>query len=375
MTRGFLFLFALFIVGMPAIPPAAGDQAQSAGIAVTADIDACLYSRDFAGVYALAAAELDSLDVPRERKLALLRATATAHLMEYLASRQDDSREKAIASMKAMLALDASADFTPGHRYPAPVHTLFREVRHAWFSTREAPADPTRVAVAPFYLIDLGGSDRLNWPAFVNALPFLLTDALQAVPHLTLLSREHMETIRAELALATQDDLVSDANRIRFKELLSASSFIYGELQVLPGDEVYLDIRWVQTETGTTLLSRQGKKRIRRGGDLLDLEEEVFVQDFIPTMLNALAIEQADADSKLVREHFKQKMSVAGKGDTYLHYVTSVASATLAEQDGAIETALAHWRAAAETMPSYAAPRERVEALELLSAKVREADQ
>ncbi len=351
--------------------------ASGASSAPGADPLALLYDRDFAGLHALAAAELDSSGIGLERKLDLLRAEAAAHLATYFESRQSADREKAVAAMKAMLALDGQADFVPGYRFPEPVHALFREVRHEYVTTYEAVADPSRVAVAPFYLIDMGGSEKVNWAGFAEALPFIITDALQDVPGLILLSREHMRTIRAELSLASQSDLVSKENRLRLGELLSASSFVYGELQVLPGDEVYFEMRWVQTETGVTLLARQARKRIRDGGDLLELEESVLIDEFIPAMLAALdkeaGVSGMASSAGRVRDHFQRKMAIAGRGDTYLHYVATIASAMAAEEEGAYESALEQWRSAAELMPAYEAPRERVEALRLLSARVKDA--
>ena len=254
----------------------------------TGEIHRLLTEHRFPEIYRLAAAELDSLGIGVARKLELLRATAAAHLIESLAGGEPGGREKAVAAMKAMLALDGQADFVPGWRYPPPVHTLFQEVRQSWRAGRDLPADPRRIAVAPFYVIDMGGGEKINWEGFAQALPFILTADLQAVPGLTLLSREQMDAIRAELSLASQSELVSQANRIRLHELLSAASFVYGELQVLPGDEVLFELRWVQTETGTTLLARHGQARIRSGGDLLDLEESVVIDDFIPAMVAVL---------------------------------------------------------------------------------------
>jgi hypothetical protein len=331
-----------------------------------------LYARDFARVHALAAAELDSAEISAGRKLTLLQAEATAYLIEYLEKGDNTARGKAAAAMKAMLALDARADFVPGFRFPEPVHELFRDVRQEWFHTHEAVADPTRVAVAPFYLIDLGGSQEFNWQGFAQALPFLITDALQAVSGLTLLSREHMQAIKAELNLASQQDLVSKENRLRLGQLLSASSFVYGELQVLPGDEVHFEIRWVQTETGATLLAGAGHRRVRSGRQLLELQQQVLFEEFVPQMVAALSDDLDASGAGRARDLFKQKMSIAGKGDSYLHYVAAVASATVAEQAGRHESALEHWRSAARVMPTYSAPKERVAALELLSSRVRD---
>jgi len=314
---------------------------------------------------ALAGEELDSPDVPAARKLDLLRALATLHLAE--AGAQDDAthRESAQAAMVAMLKLDPAADFVPGHRFPPPVHALFRQVSQDLQAGAELVADPRRVAVAPFYLVDMGASPKFNWVDYCTALPYMITGDLEGIPGLVVLSREHMDAIRGELALSSQADLVSAENRIRLKRLLSASSFVYGEVQALPGDEIWLEVRWVQTESGAVLAARHDKRRIRKGADLLALQQDVILGDFIPAMLAGLGYEKSGDEAAAVRSGVQRKMAQVSKGDTYLHYVAAVARATVAEQAGNLGEALEQWQKAGAQLPSHATPVERIRALKL----------
>ncbi len=315
---------------------------------------------EYSQIFELAASTLPSADVPVDRKLEILRATATAHLL----NAPPDSAQ-ARGAMEAMLALDPAADFTPGYRYPAAVHALFREVRSTWDGAASDAVSAQRIAIAPFYLIDLGASARFDWQAFADALPFILTSDLEPVGALKLLSREHLDAIASEISLATEDELVSPENRIRLGQLLSAGAFLYGEVHALPGDEVGLELRWVQTETGVTLLARQGAKRIRRGGDLLELEREVVLESFLPAMLTALGGAQLTSDAKPARESFKRKVALAGRGDLYLEYVAAVARATQAEEAGRLEEALQCWQEASALVPDMPAAHEKARALAL----------
>jgi hypothetical protein len=313
----------------------------------------------------LAGEELDSPDVPTARKLDLLRALATVHLAEAAARGDVTHRESARAAMVAMLKLDPQADFVPGHRYPPPVHALFRQVSTELHAGSELVADPRRVAVAPFFLIDMGASTKFNWSDYCAALPYMITGDLEAIPGLIVLSREHMDAIRGELALSSQADLVSAENRIRLQRLLSASSFVYGEVQTLPGDEIWLEVRWVQTESGAVLVARHDKRRIRTGADLLALEHGVILDSFIPAMLEGLGYKKPGDEAAGIRDDVQRKMAQAAKGDTYLHYVAAVARATVAEQAGNLGEAIVQWQKAGAQLPNNATPGERIRALKL----------
>jgi hypothetical protein len=353
-------------VGLPGTA-AGSPPAQTAPTAQTVPDD--LFELMIAGrmdrLLALAGEELDSPDVPVARKLDLLRALATVHLAEAAAGGDATHRESARAAMVAMLKLDPQADFVPGHRYPPPVHALFRQVSNEMHAGAEVVADPRRVAVAPFYLIDMGAGAKFNWSDYCAALPYMITGDLEDIPGLIVLSREHMDAIRGELALSSQADLVSAENRIRLKRLLSASSFVYGEVQALPGDEIWLEVRWVQTESGSVLVARHDKRRIRKGADLLALEQDVILGSFIPAMLEGLGYRKPGDEAASIRDDVQRKMAQAAKGDTYLHYVAAVARATVAEQAGNLGEALAQWHRAETQLPDNAAPGERIRALKL----------
>ncbi|MCK4414895.1 MAG: hypothetical protein KAY32_15280 [Candidatus Eisenbacteria sp.] len=369
-----LLVLVLLAAGVSLLPVRAAADGRGDPLDPKTAIHELLYAERFDAILAAASA-LDSVDLPLERQVEILRGAAAVHLLRSLRKPNPADEEAARAAMRTMLALDPRADFVPGYRYPVKVHELFGEVHRAWMETRAHPADPTRIAVAPFYLIDLGAGERFDWQAFADALTFIVTTDLEVVPGLVLLSREHMDAIRSELSLASESDLVSAKNRIRLQELLSASSFIYGEVQALPGDEIWLELRWVATETGATLLARHGARRVRHGRDLLDLEREVVVDDFIPAMISALGLAAGEPGAARAREHFARKLSLAAGGDTYLRYLASVSAAAEAETDGNIELAIDYWRAASEALPGYAAPHERLEALRLQQAYAPQSDE
>ncbi len=308
---------------------------------------------------------LDSLDARLRRptisdseKLDLLRAAA----LGYLSSTKGDSAgavASARAAMEAMLEIDPGADFSPGWLYPPVVHSIFSIVRREHARTLEA-SDPTRIAVAPFYVVDMGGSDRFDWAQFAEALAVIVATDLSYVPGLTVLSREHIDAVESELALATQADLLSEANRLKLREVLSAGGFVYGEVQVLPGDEVVLELRWVQTESGVVLLAEHASKRIRKGSDLLALEREVVVEGFIPKMAKALGVKGADEP---LRQAFEHRMRLASGKDAYLKYAAAVAKARRAEMDGRYEDAVRAWGLAHDILPDEPTPLARIRAL------------
>ncbi len=335
------------------------------------DVHALLFDRQLQPLRAIAAAELDDPEVPLDRKLEILRALATLQLLDARAHGDEELLQQARVAMITMLRLDPRADFVPGHRYPEPVHELFRDVRAEQAEDEDWPADPRRVAVAPFYLVDLGASGTYAWDAFCAALPYLITTDLQPARTLTLLSREHLDTIRAELALSSQAELLSPETRARLGRLLAASSFIYGEVQALPGDEVYLAVRWVQTETGAVLVAEQANKRVRKGSDLVALEREVVVEAFLPRMLSMLAEGGDDGEDRVVqqtaraRDHFRRRSAQGLQGDTYLRYVAAVARAVQAEEQGDTEAAARHWAMASDLMPEDETAAERVHVLRL----------
>ncbi len=340
----------------------ASPRADERGAPPPADLFDLVAGHRLDQLLALAGAELDSAEIPIARKLDLLRALASAHLAEAEARGDAAHRESARSAMIAMLKLDPQADFVPGYRFPPQVHALFRKVRDESRAGEEIVADPRRVAVAPFYLVDLGASGRFDWREYCEALTFMITTDLDQVPGLTILSREHMESIRGELALSSQADLVSAENRIRLQRLLSASSFVYGEVQALPGDEIYLEVRWVQTESGAVLAAYHDRARIRKGADLLELEHGVILDGLLPAMLEGLGLTRAGAG---VSEVLQRKLAQAAKGDTYLHYIAAVARATTAEQSGDMAEALRQWGAASRDLPADAAPAERIRALKM----------
>jgi hypothetical protein len=196
-------------------------------------------------------------------------------------------------------------------------------------------------------------------------LSFLVTNDLSGVPGLVLLSREHLETIMQELRLSTREDLMAPETRVKLGRLLSAESFIYGEVQALPGDEIVLQMRWVRVENGVELLARHQRMRIRRGVDLLALEQQLVIESFVPAMMQALGGDAGRSGVSRAEAAFKRKSSLGSRDNDYLDYCAEVDRATQAEQRGNYKEAIDYWRKASEIIPGYAPPLERLEALEL----------
>lgn len=352
---GLVLGLALGLILAVAGPAAAADQLVE--LVLQDDLDAVL---------SVAARELPDPDVPQARKLAILRAQAVVHLLRHERDPAGGDLALARTAMQTMLRLDPDTDFVPGHRFPRGVHALFREVREETFAEAPRAAPPTRIAVAPFYVYNYSLTTTVDWSAFAAALPFMVGADLEAIAGLTLLSRDHLDVIAAELDLASEAGLVAAENRLRLGRLLSASAFVYGAVHV-NGDEATLTIRWVPTETAATATAWQQTRRVRRGRDLLELYHEVVTERFLPRMLEDLG-RYLDAERALDAQQERQRRDFAAAGEAYLDYIADVASAISAEDSGDPALAASHWQAASQHLESREAAGDRARMLELMVA-------
>ena len=346
--------FLAVILLLPSVAPAGEDVLEF------------LYAENFDAVLAIAAAELDSDSVDLSRKLEILRATAVVHILRHQTSGDAQEESSARIAMQTMLRLDPDTDFVPGHCYPRGAHALFGQVRNEVQAEAPRAQSPTRVAVAPFYPYDYEMNLAFDSQAFAAALPFMVASDLEAIQGLTLLSREHMDVVQAELDLASEAQLVSAENRVRLGRLLSASAFVYGSVQVT-GDEVTLTIRWVPTETGVVETAWRDEVRVRDGRDLLELYHSVVTEQFIPRMLEDLK-EYVQLEKAEQERQERRRRDFAKQGDRYLGYIASVARAIRAEEAGNLVQAAEHWKTASAQVEADASAGQRAQLLELVVA-------
>jgi hypothetical protein len=322
---------------------------------------------------AIASRSLPDPAVERGRKLDILRAQACMHLIRFAEQSGGDECAHAVEAMRTMLRLDADTDFVPGWRYPPVAHALFREVRRAISAApaadpqkpdRLSMASPLRVAVGPtfLYLDPFVTTRKYNYQAYAQALRHMIASDLNSMPHIVLLGREHMEQLEGELALARKVEFVSQENRLRLRQLLSAASFVYGDLYVAGEDEVTLALTWARTETMTDILSVQETRRVRRGRDLQQLYRAVMEKQFLPAMQESLAAYVGAGRGAPLPPRATAPLA---DDDRFLHYLGSVAAAIAAEESGDIAGARAGWQAARDVLPADMAAAERLQTLQL----------
>ena len=185
-------------------------------------------------------------------------------------------RAQAIAALTQLLSQDASPPYD-GRMFPPAMNRLYRAVRDSFLSA--GTMDIGTVAVLDFDVASLvtkkppKGQDH---SVLGEAMQMIITTDLIESTNLTVVDRNNMKDVLAELELSSNKELVNKENSIRFGELLNAHAFIRGQMLIFDGNECRVDVQVIHTAT-TRVFGRQYKGPFSgKVSDLLDLQRGVL---------------------------------------------------------------------------------------------------
>jgi TolB-like protein len=118
------------------------------------------------------------------------------------------------------------------------------------------PPDPNAIAVSPF--LNLGSPDLA--PLSKGLAQMVMTD-LSLVPSLKVVERIRLQAVVDELKLA-QSGLVEEASAAKAGRLLGAGNIATGSFLDLQQEEIHLDTRITQTETGKSLMAHKTEGKL-----------------------------------------------------------------------------------------------------------------
>jgi len=262
------------------------------------------------------------------------------------------------AAFMEWLAEDPDAELWNPVIIPMPVKQLFYSLRDSISIARnlKRSAVPKTLAVGNIENNSVFAGE-FDLDRFARGLVHLITADLSSIPGLTLVDRQRLDVLRDEIGLNKDADILDPETAVAFGNLTGAGSFIFGSLMLVDEHKIRIDLRLVETETSDVLLAESQEGTIKKGSDLVKLEQKLVAENLAGKIQEMLETEGANLKRSL-------KDAIQDRDETdYLELVLATGRAVLAEEEGDMEAAAAAWSEVAGMDPSDTTARDRSRAL------------
>ncbi|MFN8548383.1 MAG: CsgG/HfaB family protein [Candidatus Eisenbacteria bacterium] len=287
-------------------------------------------------------------------------ARVTAEKTRVLVHLSRDEVDEATEALKAMLAADPAARFSPEWDYPPQVIDLYHQVQDAGGG---GTMDVYTVAVGDFEnnSVYVKTSDKFNFDNFRLGLIHTIITDLSASSGLRVVDRQRTEKIVEELQLG-QSGYVDPERAAQAGRLLGAHLYVFGQFMILSSSEVRIDMRVVHTATGEVMVAKQiTGKYSGKPQNYLDLEKQLVVE--VAASVDSLVGDQAAEPGvlqKRAKNWFDTRLtSVEGRG-SYGKSKLLVGEALQAEEEKDYRGALRAWQAVLKADPENDDAKRRV---------------
>ncbi|MBU1698557.1 MAG: CsgG/HfaB family protein [Candidatus Eisenbacteria bacterium] len=242
------------------------------------------------------------------------------------------------ASFMECITQDPQAELTGAAKLPPPVVNLFYSLRDSIVLARriERPLQLNTLAIG-----DIENNSIIPGPfdldKFAKGLVHIITTDLSGIDNLTLVDRQRLDVLRREIEMNNNDAIFDPEKRVAFGKLTGAGSFLFGSLMMAEKNNLRIDLRLVETETGEILLAESVDGKAKSGSDLIKLEQKLVVDILAPKIKDLLGGGPEDWDKNLKNQIRRRE------DEKYLVMVLATGRAVLAEEAGDLAAAATAW--------------------------------
>ena len=280
------------------------------------------------------------------------------------------AEEQSRAAFRELLQLDPAAELTPASAYPPVVVKVFYSVKDDL--ARQAGLDdkPGAPPAGGIQTLAVGPLDnmspklpgqKLDMDRFAAGLTQIVASDLQPATSLRIVDRQRLNVLRGEIELSNSS-LSDPGQAVKAGRLLGAQSYLFGGVTMVGGDLVRIDLRLVQTETGSVLLAASRVMKVRNGSDLLKLEREVV--SLLAAKLDEVAAAAGAPRGGVTggaRKALDDRKKTSGRA---LEIVDLTGAAILAEDSGQVDQAFGYWTQVSQIDPANSLAMARIQALD-----------
>lgn len=266
-----------------------------------------------------------------------------------------------------LLRPDPSINLDAPDRVAPSVKRLFYALRDSMLqaSGRAVPPDVKTVAFGDIESNALV-KGKYDLDAFARGLTQIMITDLNAATPLKIVDRQRLNTLREEIGMSSNEQIVDKQYSVPLGRLTGAQSYLFGQIMQVTSSKMRMDLRWVETATSEILLAASVEVDVKNSKDLFKLERSLLVDKLAPAIEKLLKGEKAaDGVRDRTKSYLDSKASemASGNSSSYVEYLLKTGEAMSAEDRGDTKGALVAWKAAKEIRKVDALAENRSNAL------------